>query len=391
MTDRNDMREALQACVDAMLHDGVPTDPEHPKQVALNAAEAALDAQAESGAAELPKIHGVSRVLDNPCALLLLLKREPSDDNLREIHDRLAAPSREQVGETEKREGNVEADARRMRTLCRLLDAMDDVGNGFPGDVHAAFQDGAKRTREALDAQRVPEDDASPSCECGERKEPYYRHVGGVRFKYWLNDAGELQCEEAASAPTLSNEQINLISEKWSARWSTGSAWNTKRCIDNALREACTLIAASAPTLGDQPQAAEQPIHWRDNPQNIALLAVERGDPVDCDGTFACPICGKDEPHQHSSDEIAKFRITQRQAADPKGLIEAIEALQCPETHSCSNPELFERGWEVGRGASLDVARALLAKGEGEATAKPDYLGGCMGPSNDDGLGGCMG
>ncbi|KVU65295.1 hypothetical protein WK72_18930 [Burkholderia ubonensis] len=49
-------------------------------------------------------------------------------------------------------------DARRMRTLCRLLDAMDDMGNGFPGEVHAAFQDGGKRTRAALDAAAIPED-----------------------------------------------------------------------------------------------------------------------------------------------------------------------------------------------------------------------------------------
>ena len=37
-----DMREALQLCIDAMLHDGVPTDPYHPRRVALTAAEAAL-------------------------------------------------------------------------------------------------------------------------------------------------------------------------------------------------------------------------------------------------------------------------------------------------------------------------------------------------------------
>ena len=57
MADRTDMQAALQACVDVLLHDGVPTDPEHPKQIALIAAEAALasrpDAQAdERGAFE---------------------------------------------------------------------------------------------------------------------------------------------------------------------------------------------------------------------------------------------------------------------------------------------------------------------------------------------------
>jgi hypothetical protein len=55
-------------------------------------------------------------------------------------------------------QADVAADARRMRTLCRLLDAMDDIGNGFPGEVHMAFQDGAKRTREALDAAYQPSD-----------------------------------------------------------------------------------------------------------------------------------------------------------------------------------------------------------------------------------------
>ncbi|CAN7639661.1 Lar family restriction alleviation protein [Paraburkholderia terricola] len=37
----------------------------------------------------LPRVHGVSRMADNPCALLLLLMREPADDDLRAILDRL--------------------------------------------------------------------------------------------------------------------------------------------------------------------------------------------------------------------------------------------------------------------------------------------------------------
>lgn len=40
---------------------------------------------------ELPGVHGVGRIADNPCAVLVLLKAEPSDDALREIHDRLRA------------------------------------------------------------------------------------------------------------------------------------------------------------------------------------------------------------------------------------------------------------------------------------------------------------
>ena len=40
----------------------------------------------------LPRVHGVSRMADNPCALLLLLMREPADDDLRAILDRLTTP-----------------------------------------------------------------------------------------------------------------------------------------------------------------------------------------------------------------------------------------------------------------------------------------------------------
>lgn len=47
MTHKTDMREALQLCIDAMLHDGVPTDPYHPRRVALAAAENALACQSQ--------------------------------------------------------------------------------------------------------------------------------------------------------------------------------------------------------------------------------------------------------------------------------------------------------------------------------------------------------
>jgi hypothetical protein len=42
--------------------------------------------------APIPRVYGVSRMADNPCAVLVMLKAEPSDDALRAIHDRLAAP-----------------------------------------------------------------------------------------------------------------------------------------------------------------------------------------------------------------------------------------------------------------------------------------------------------
>jgi hypothetical protein len=47
----------------------------------------------------IPGVHGVSRYYDNPCALLLMLKREPTDDELRAIHALLAtAAQREGEG-----------------------------------------------------------------------------------------------------------------------------------------------------------------------------------------------------------------------------------------------------------------------------------------------------
>lgn len=50
---------------------------------------AAPDSPVQSDEVNLPPIHGVSRVADNPCSLMLLLKREPTDDDLRAIHDAL--------------------------------------------------------------------------------------------------------------------------------------------------------------------------------------------------------------------------------------------------------------------------------------------------------------
>lgn len=64
-----DMKAALQACVDAMLHDGVPTDPEHPKRIDLDSAEAALAGQSAgvpAGYALVP-IEPTSQQLEGMC------------------------------------------------------------------------------------------------------------------------------------------------------------------------------------------------------------------------------------------------------------------------------------------------------------------------------------
>ena len=101
--------------------------------------------------------------------------------------------------------------------------------------------------------------------------------------------------------------------------------------------------AFTAPSL--QPAAA--PKHWRDMPENIAILGVERGDSVECDGTFACPICGKGEPHEHSSAEVAQHHIDKQQPApspaDERAAFEAWWTRDVPAEHKASAYALLKQ------------------------------------------------
>jgi len=54
LNDQQKAFEALRACVDVMLHDGVPTDKDHPARVALDKAEAVLASDAPAGAVPRP-------------------------------------------------------------------------------------------------------------------------------------------------------------------------------------------------------------------------------------------------------------------------------------------------------------------------------------------------
>ncbi|QDX22160.1 hypothetical protein FP568_13435 [Pandoraea pnomenusa] len=90
--------------------------------------------------------------------------------------------------------GGERDDARRMRTLCRLLDAADDLGNGFPGEVHHAFQEGAKVVRDTLDRFALPEDDEQlHASDCAVHNMPAYPN-------------GTCNCERAADAPQAGGE-----------------------------------------------------------------------------------------------------------------------------------------------------------------------------------------
>lgn len=74
-----------------------------------------LRAQADAGPvgdeSQMPRVHGVSRIADNPCSVLVMLMAEPSDDALREIHDRLRAQSGQRAGVAE---GAIEAAAKKL-------------------------------------------------------------------------------------------------------------------------------------------------------------------------------------------------------------------------------------------------------------------------------------
>ncbi|MGF6806250.1 hypothetical protein OKW30_001376 [Paraburkholderia sp. Clong3] len=80
------------------MRDARIVDARNMYQAMLAAAPAAPLPRASEQADEavtLPRVHGVSRIADNPCALMVLLMREPSDDDLRAIHDVLAARAKD--------------------------------------------------------------------------------------------------------------------------------------------------------------------------------------------------------------------------------------------------------------------------------------------------------
>lgn len=108
--------------------------PEHVGQACGDSAEHVGIQQAEPGADErrLPGVHGVSRIADNPCALLLLLKGEPSDDALREIHDRLRAQP--------KIEGHHD------ETSSRAKDALRGIGACIADPMWANHAEVSKQT-----------------------------------------------------------------------------------------------------------------------------------------------------------------------------------------------------------------------------------------------------
>jgi hypothetical protein len=71
----------------------------------------------------------------------------------------------------------------------------------------------------------------------------------------------------------LTDEQIAALAEKWAAKWRKLSAWNTRRCIDNALREARELLSASKPATPEGWKLVRVNSHF-----NALIEALEHAD-----------------------------------------------------------------------------------------------------------------
>lgn len=100
--------DALQLCITELLHDGVPTDPVHPRRVALNAAEAALAHPRPTGEvvallaeAKSKLARAVGTAEAGPSKLWKYDVNSAAWDIKRAI-DALSAPTGEQAGEVDK-------------------------------------------------------------------------------------------------------------------------------------------------------------------------------------------------------------------------------------------------------------------------------------------------
>lgn len=113
-----DLRAELEWCI----ADGNCGPRTRAMLVALRALLAAQQPEPRASTA-IPRVHGVGRVADNPCAVLVMLKAEPSDETLRAIHDRLTA-------EPEPRAEVTENSYREL--LAVLVDIYDDQRNNAP-------------------------------------------------------------------------------------------------------------------------------------------------------------------------------------------------------------------------------------------------------------------
>ena len=136
-------------------------------------------------------------------------------------------------------------DARRMRTLCRLLDATDDMGNGFPGEIHAAFQEGSKKVREALDAHSdLADATATPT---PERTDEERIQAYADEHSLTLEEAVDALAAPAPSNPVDDSNAPALLSRDLLIRHLRNNV-GTSRWSIGVASQAADMLAGDAPS-----------------------------------------------------------------------------------------------------------------------------------------------
>ena len=171
---------------------------------------------------------------------------------------------------------NMEAAARLLESFAEDR-AAEQICNRWPWQREAS-QDAAPSDAQAVEAVAIRDPnyvggvkllrDLPPQTKLYAAPQPHAQEVAQVRLTderaYRMYEAamsameasGPYQTVEAATAAVVRNlfaapasapvgptdAQIKALTDKWAARWGTSSAWNIRRCIDNALREALALL-----------------------------------------------------------------------------------------------------------------------------------------------------
>lgn len=348
MNHKTDMQAALQACVDVLLHDGVPIDPTHPKRIALIAAEAALasrpDAQAKTGATGWKL---AMRVMQSDLFDKLDDAERAECDALVRANPYLGRSSTAAAQVDERGAWNI--DSRESRSAFRNYDSIaEPVSGKTPWQIWrdaCAWQARAAAPQAARDQHE---------------KSDLYKE-------------GYLAGKAAAAAPSPDREQVGEACIAPACHQWDG----TDRCTCQRHRTLDTLkrVATALPVLRTMlateglggVEVADEML------SDIRALLGEKADAPpsrECGERQECPHGVDDGACGWCYDEKAASAPTpgeQPQAAEPKGLTEHLYILSANEEAMESAIEAFE-GSSEGEGLkSVLYAQkqlcALLSKG----------------------------
>lgn len=358
MNQKTDMREALQLCIDAMLHDGVPTDPYHPRQVALTAAEAALACQSQGVPVAWQVRRADGRIDGVPiqweCCTKELYEttlatgRYAGYENgpLCEVRALFAAapapvsapsPDREQVGEALGL--SYQSCALLLNVLWHHQGGSSTVGQPIRTMLGIGQYDHlteeqlseAKRIEGMLAWHEAP--DALPFRECGEKKP-----AGPADQAIYQAIADNYTRESAELGRPLSDFERVVLEYIAFNDGFINTRIRARQMLDGVGGER---QGASAPTLGDgKPNLVDRV----DDAMRARL------------GPNYCPPSG--EPDNSFLSPVSAA-VPQPQAAEPKRLTD--EQIERAALAFVKKPGM--QGY-VEPGDLIDFARTLLAKGE---------------------------